>query len=99
MPPTNARPASIVSRLELVAEEGHALISRSAARRLASRLPPDGTVTLDFAGVRLLAPSFADELFRVWALDHPQVRLTPVNVTPAVGQMISRVLSSRGTGN
>jgi len=85
--------------MQLAQYEGEKLVSRSQAKRVAQRFERFKQVVLDFAGVTQIGQAFADELFRVWALDHPQVRLTPVNVTPAVGQMISRVLSSRGAGN
>jgi anti-sigma regulatory factor (Ser/Thr protein kinase) len=66
------------------------LISRSEARRLASRLEEFEIATLDFSGVDAVGQGFADELFRVWAADHPEVELRPVNMAPAVEQMIRR---------
>jgi hypothetical protein len=52
-------------------------------------------VVLDFEGVSQIGQGFADELFRVFALDHPNVRLVPVNTSEAVAQMIRRVTASR----
>lgn len=45
-------------------------------------------VILDFANVTLMGQGFADEIFRVYALEHPQVLLRPVNMLPQVERMI-----------
>jgi anti-sigma regulatory factor (Ser/Thr protein kinase) len=81
--------------LRLAQHEGEKLVSRSQAKRVAHRFEKFKHVVLDFEGVTQIGQAFADELFRVFALEHPQVRLTPVNTAPAVGQMISRIFSSR----
>ena len=83
--------------LRLAQHEGEKLVSRSQAKRVAHRFEKFKQVVLDFEGVTQIGQAFADELFRVFALEHPQVRLTPVNASPEVGQMISRVLSNRAT--
>jgi DNA-binding MarR family transcriptional regulator len=70
--------------------EGEKLVSRSQARRLCARFERFREVVLDFAGVSEIGQAFADEVFRVFALAHPGVRLEAVNVTPAVAQMIRR---------
>jgi anti-sigma regulatory factor (Ser/Thr protein kinase)/biotin operon repressor len=67
------------------------LISRSEARRLAKRLEGFDVVTIDFSGIELVGQGFADELFRVWAWQHPDITLVPVNAGPEVAQMIERV--------
>lgn len=71
-------------------EVGERFVSRSEAKRLASRLEGFEEVELDFGGVQEIGQGFADELFRVWARDHPDTRLLPINVSAAVGWMISR---------
>lgn len=85
--------------LRLAQHEGEKLVSRSQAKRVAHRFEKFKHVVLDFEGVTQIGQAFADELFRVFALDHPQVRLTPTNTSPAVGQMISRVVASRDASN
>lgn len=50
-------------------------------------------VVLDFEGVAEIGQAFADELFRVFATAHPEVRLTPVNTSEAVASMVRRVMS------
>lgn len=49
-------------------------------------------VVIDFQGVTDVGQAFVDELFRVWARDHPQVRLEPRNMSPAVEAMVRRGL-------
>jgi STAS-like domain of unknown function (DUF4325) len=75
--------------------EGERLMSRSQAKSLAARFGGFERVTLDFEGVSSIGPAFADELFRVYDLEHPEVRLIPVNAAPAVSQMIGRALAGR----
>ena len=71
------------------------LISRSQAKHVASRLECSGGVELDFTGVRHIGPSFADELFRVWPLAHPDAFLTIANANDAVMGMIRRAMGRR----
>jgi hypothetical protein len=52
-------------------------------------------VERDFAGITEIGPPFADEMFRVFAQAHPQIRITPLNTAPAVAQMIKRAVSAR----
>ena len=74
------------------------LVSRSQARRLIARFDRFKTVMLDFAGVDAIGQAFADELFRVYANEHPDVTLAPLNMTDQVTQMWRRatVAQSRG---
>lgn len=69
---------------------GRKLISRSEARRVATGLHEFGEVVLDFAGVEQVGQGFADQLFRVWASSHPEVVLTPINMTESVAAMVAR---------
>jgi hypothetical protein len=45
-------------------------------------------VVLDFDGVILVGQGFVDEVFRVFATAHPQVQLTPVNMTAEVARLV-----------
>lgn len=69
---------------------GVRFVSRSEAKRLVSGLEKFREVVLDFAGVRLVGQGFADEVFRVWARDHPDVRLECVNMAEGVELMVRR---------
>jgi excisionase family DNA binding protein len=76
-------------------EYGTDLISRSEAKRLASRLEQFEEVELDFGGVDVVGQGFVDELLRVWATDHPGTRLIPINMNEEVGFMVRRGLGGR----
>ena len=41
-----------------------------------------------------IGQAFADELFRVFAVAHPTIRITPINTEPAVAQMIRRAVAA-----
>jgi DNA-binding transcriptional ArsR family regulator len=82
--------AKTVVPVRLAQYEGEKLVSRSQAKRLYQRFERFRHVVLDFEGVAEIGQAFADELFRVFAAAHPGVALTPVNMTRAVRQMVSR---------
>lgn len=69
------------------------LVSRSQAKRLIARFEKFRTVVLDFKGVALIGQAFADEVFRVFPLAHPEVELIPLSANKDVGQMIAHVLA------
>jgi hypothetical protein len=73
-------------------EAGSAFLSRSEAKRLAAGLDEFEEVILDFAGVEEVGQGFVDELFRVWSLEHPGTRLSPINMNDAVEFMVARGL-------
>jgi len=66
-------------------------VARSQARRICNRLEEFKEVILDFDGVEIMGQGFADEIFRVYALAHPQVLLCPVNMKREVWRMIRHV--------
>lgn len=80
-------------RLAKVGDEN--LISRSQAKRLLQRVDRFHTVVLDFDGVTSIGQAFADEVFRVFALDHPNITLVAVHAVPDVQQMIRRAEVAR----
>jgi len=49
-------------------------------------------VVLDFAGVRSIGQAFADEVFRVFLKANPGVRLSYLNVDPALEAVIRHVV-------
>lgn len=69
---------------------GVRFVSRSEARRLLHNLDRFREVELDFEGVQGVGQGFADEVFRVWANDHPEVRLVPTRMNRAVEFMVER---------
>jgi anti-sigma regulatory factor (Ser/Thr protein kinase) len=78
----------------LLQYEGEALISRSQAKRLLARFERFKEVVLDFKGVTHIGQPFADEVFRVFRNQHPNVNLQWVNANAHVEKMINHVLSS-----
>lgn len=68
------------------------LMSRSQAKRLLARIDKFKTVIFDFAEVSAVGQAFADEIFRVFANEHPTIELIPINTVPDVQKMISRAL-------
>ena len=70
------------------------LLSRSQAKRLIARFDRFRTVMLDFSGVPEIGQAFADEIFRVYARQHPNVELIPSHMTEQVERMRRRALRS-----
>lgn len=71
------------------------LVSRSQARRLIARFDRFKSVILDFTEVLEIGQAFADEIFRVYANNHPDVELIPQNMTEQVERMWLRAVGPR----
>ena len=71
------------------------LISRSQAKRLIARFDRFKKVVLNFDGVQDIGQAFADEIFRVYANQHPDVELIPENMTKQIEGMWLRAVSPR----
>ena len=69
-------------------------ISRSQARRILSGLYKFKTVILDFKGVETVGQGFADEVFRVWKLNYPDISIIPNNANENINFMINRALAA-----
>lgn len=83
-------------RLARVGDEN--LVSRSQAKRLLQRVDRFRIVILDFEGVERIGQAFADEIFRVFATEHPSVELSAMHAQPEVQQMIRRAEVLRDEG-
>jgi len=70
---------------------GGVYISRSQARRVLSGLEKFKSVILDFDKVSMIGQAFADEIFRVFKNQYPEIKLEPINMVEAVKFMIDRV--------
>lgn len=66
------------------------LISRSQAKRLLARIELFEIVMFDFNGVDLIGQAFADEIFRVFAKQHPKIELIPIHENAQIKRMIDR---------
>jgi hypothetical protein len=71
------------------------LVSRSQAKRLMARVEKFREVVLDFSGVNTIGQAFADEIFRVFQQQHPDVRLRWFNANNDVETMIKRALAQQ----
>ncbi len=75
----------------LLAQYGNdQLISRSQAKRLLARVELFKIVIFNFKGVDSIGQAFADEIFRVFAHEHPTIELTMIHANSTVKQMIER---------
>lgn len=66
------------------------LISRSQAKRVLARVELFRIVMFDFNGVEAIGQAFADEIFRVFANQHPDIQLLVTKANSAVKRMIER---------
>lgn len=66
------------------------LVSRSQAKRVLARINLFTTVIFDFKDVKAIGQAFADQLFRVYANEHPQITLLPINMNKQVKEMVDR---------
>ena len=78
--------------------EQEQLMSRSQARRVLARFDRFREVLLDFRGVEMIGQSFADEIFRVFHREHPEIEILEVNTSPEIDAMIRHVTSQDATG-
>jgi hypothetical protein len=69
------------------------LISRSQAKRVLARVELFTVVLFDFAGVPIIGQAFADEIFRVFAREHPAMELHAIHASSEVKRMIERAKS------
>ncbi len=75
---------------------GVRFISRSEARRLLQGLERFRTVVLDFKSVEEVGQGFVDEVFRVWARQHPTIVVTPTNMNTPIAFMVNRARHPSG---
>lgn len=74
-------------------EEGTNYVSRSQARRVLTGLEKFKTIMLDFKGVDSIGQAFADEVFRIWKIKNPGIKIIWQNANENVLFMIKRALS------
>ncbi len=69
------------------------MVSRSQARRVMARVNRFKYVGLDFQDVESIGQPFADEVFRVFCLDHPEIELYHINANESVTRSIKRAIA------
>lgn len=67
------------------------LISRSQAKRVLARVELFKTALFDFRDVDAIGQAFADEIFRVFAHEHPDIQLHATHANSEIKRMIDRV--------
>lgn len=72
------------------------LVSRSQAKRVLARVELFKKVVFDFKGVGLIGQAFADQIFRVFANEHPAIELLAINANKEIRDMISRAKTHSG---
>lgn len=70
------------------------LVSRSQAKRLLARFEVFKEVVLDFTKVESIGQAFADEVFRVFADEHPDLKIIPIRGNEQIEKMIKHVTSA-----
>lgn len=70
-------------------------VSRSEAKRLLHGLDKFREIILDFKGVTSIGQGFADEIYRVFANKHPDIKVKTVNISPALHPVIKHVVVNR----
>jgi biotin operon repressor len=73
------------------------LVSRSQAKRLLAGVDKFKVVIFDFSGVEAIGQAFADEVFRVFKKQHPDMQIMSLNTRTEVAQMISRAENALDT--
>jgi anti-sigma regulatory factor (Ser/Thr protein kinase) len=81
--------------VELAQYGNDKLISRSQAKRLMARVDRFKVVIFDFKGVDFIGPAFADEIFRVFANEHPEIEMLHVHASKDVEAMIQKARGVR----
>jgi anti-sigma regulatory factor (Ser/Thr protein kinase)/biotin operon repressor len=72
---------------------GEEYVSRSQAKRLVHALDRFQEIILDFKDVETVGQGFADEIFRVFQSQHPEIKIVPINCHENVQFMINRAKS------
>jgi anti-sigma regulatory factor (Ser/Thr protein kinase) len=66
------------------------LVSRSQAKRVLARFNEFNEVMLDFEGIETVGQAFADEIFRVFRLQNPTIKVASIRCSDQVRAMINR---------
>ncbi|MFA4995114.1 MAG: DUF4325 domain-containing protein [Bdellovibrionales bacterium] len=77
--------------IKLAQYPGEQFVSRSQAKRLLARFNDFSEVSLDFADIEQIGQPFADEIFRIFRRDHPEIAISIANANKAIMEMIAFV--------
>ncbi|AFY61451.1 STAS-like domain-containing protein [Synechococcus sp. PCC 6312] len=73
------------------------LVSRSQAKRLLANVDKFKIVIFDFSEVEAIGQAFADEVFRVFKKQHPEIEIVDLNANEEVKKMLNRATSALST--
>ena len=73
--------------------EGEIWISRSQAKKLLTGLDRYKKIIFNFAGIEVIGQAFADEIFRVFNIHHPNIDLEPINMSSSVKLMVEHAIN------
>lgn len=76
-------------------QEGDIWISRSQAKKVLAGLARYKKIIFNFAGVNVIGQAFADEIFRVFNIEHPEIELEPINMSESVRLMVERARNDK----
>jgi hypothetical protein len=74
------------------------LVSRSQAKRVLVRVDKFATVIFNFTGVDMIGQAFADQIFRVFAAEHPDVELIPTHANEDIMRLIQATIRTGRPG-
>ncbi len=74
------------------------LVSRSQAKRVLMRVDRFSQVIFDFTGVEMIGQAFADQIFRVFAAEHPEVDLIPSHANREIMSLITSAIKAGRPG-
>lgn len=81
-------------QISLAQYSNEGLVSRSQAKRILARAEEFDFVLFDFLDVPWIGQGFADELFRVFHNNHPDVQISTINENEQVQKMHQHVTNS-----
>ncbi|MBR3366130.1 DUF4325 domain-containing protein [Candidatus Saccharibacteria bacterium] len=70
-------------------KEGDIWISRSQAKKILHGLEKYKKICLDFQGIKVIGQGFADEIFRVFSIHHPDIEIEAINMNDSVKLMVT----------
>jgi hypothetical protein len=74
------------------------LVSRSQAKRVLVRVDRFSQVIFNFEGVDMIGQAFADQIFRVFAAEHPDVDLIPSHANGEIMSLITAAIKAGRPG-
>lgn len=63
-------------------------MARSHARRVLKDVEGYKEIVIDFRGIEFMGRGFADEVFRVFQSEHPDMKITPLHASTSMMAMI-----------